>query len=132
MRLRELRADDLELIAPFDRAQAMAVEAGRYSFTFCREDGTVVACAGLTPYWDDRCEAWIFFGQVTGNESVAICKIAKRYLQMQPVRRVEAAVEIDNSSGHRLVKLLGFKKEAERLEAYLPSGSDCTLYARIG
>ena len=40
-------------------------------------------------------------------------------------------VDVDFPEAHRWAKMLGFKMEAERMEAYAPDGRACSLYARI-
>ena len=53
-----------------------------------------------------------------------------RFLDMHGTRRVEATVDSGFMAAHRLMLMLGFKREG-RMIAYLPDGRDCDLYARV-
>ncbi len=109
---------------------ALALEAAPYAYTFMRE-GNVVACAGVAEYWSNRGEAWALLFTELRHDFVPITKMVKRFLDVCPLRRIEAAVVVDHAAGHRWTQLLGFQLEASLLRAYTPSGEDCSLYSRI-
>ena len=104
--------------------------AGPYSYTVLR-DGRPVAVLGVLKLWDNRALAWTFLGRDAGPSMVIIHRFVKEALDLLPFRRVEADTPCDFEAGHRWLKMLGFKLEAERMEAYLPEGGDSSLYARV-
>lgn len=94
-------------------------------------DGAIVFCAGVRLYWPGRGESWAFLAPDCKSSMVAITRAVRRFLDVCPIRRIEASVECGFEQGHRWVKALGFQLEAERLRAFLPNGRDCALYARV-
>jgi hypothetical protein len=129
--LRELVAQPAQtaLKGTVSPEQAAAVE-GPLSFT-ALADGRPVCCAGIVEYWPGRGEAWAFLAADCRKELRAITNAMRRFLEVCPVRRVEAAVDVDFEPGHRWCRLLGFKLEASLLKAYLPEGGDVSLYAKV-
>jgi hypothetical protein len=130
--LQELRHEKsvAHVVSYFGEALAETIENAKYSFTGIH-DNKVLFCAGVTEYWPGRGEAWAFLDSNSRQHFMAIHNATKRFLEVCPIRRVEAAVDIDFKEGHRWVKLLGFKLEAERLKAYRLDGGDSSLYARV-
>lgn len=94
-------------------------------------NGRVVFCAGVIEYWPGRGEAWTFIDGDCKKEFYAIHKIVKRFLEVCPVKRVEATVDVGFEQGHRWVKNLGFKLEAPVMKSYMPGGGDSSLYAKV-
>ena len=101
-----------------------------HSYTAIHE-GIVMLSAGVHEYWEGRGEAWAMFNEHCKPHFVTLHSIIKRYFHITPIRRIEAAVELDFEPGHRWVKALGFQKEADILKSYTPMGKDCSLYARV-
>lgn len=95
------------------------------------KDGRVLGCAGVVEYWPDRGEVWAVFDKKIQHDFVYIHKAALRFLDTVPIRRIEAAVEFNFVAGHRWIRMLGFELEAVRMHAYVPSGADFSLYARV-
>lgn len=114
----------------FTEAHQTALENQPYSYTLMAGE-KIIACAGVMEYWPGRAEAWVIFNQNCRKEFMAAHTIFKRFIRVCPIRRIEAAVEVSFKNGHRWMRTLGFTKEAECMEAYLPGGGDCALYARI-
>lgn len=94
-------------------------------------EGTAIAAAGLLEYWPGRCEVWAVFDPACKPYFLQIHNAVKRFLRVVYVRRIEAIVETDFTAGHRWVKSLGFKMEAERLRSYTVDGLDVSLYVMI-
>lgn len=94
-------------------------------------DGQPVFIGGVRQYWPGRGEAWALVHPECAKHPIKLHKVVKRFFDLCTVRRIEASVEVDFAIGRRWVEALGFKLEAERLEAYLPNGKDCALYARV-
>jgi hypothetical protein len=122
---------DQPISAYVNDAMLAVLEKDSHTYTALAEDGEVVACAGFVAYWKDRGEVWAIVSLKARRHFVALHRAAKIFLSTAPFRRLEAAVEFDSKNAHRWVKALGFKKEADKLRAYLPGGKDCALYARI-
>jgi ribosomal protein S18 acetylase RimI-like enzyme len=99
------------------------------SFSVMNGD-TVLGCAGISPMWRGRGLAWAYISSDAGEHFMFIHRATARFLDAQTDRRIEMAVDVDFKEGHRWAQMLGFKLEAERMRGYLPSGGDCSLYAR--
>lgn len=108
----------------------VAMEKMPEAFTALHE-GDPIACGGLIEIWPGRAEAWAFFDPKAGKCFTALHRIALRLLEIACHRRIEATVDLDFPAGHKWIKMLGFKKEAERLKSYTVDGRDSALYARI-
>lgn len=94
-------------------------------------NGRVVFCAGVVSYWPGRGEAWAVLENDCRKEFYAIHRIVHRFLEVCPLRRIEATVDYDFKPGHRWAKMLGFEVEAPRLKGYMPDGRDSVLYALV-
>lgn len=94
-------------------------------------DGKPVVCAGVLPYWEGRGLAWAYLGEDAGSHMAAIHKAVKRYLEVAPFDRIEAAVDVEFEAGHRWIKMLGFELEAPRMAKFRADGGAASLYARI-
>lgn len=110
-----------------DYAQALE---GQWAFT-AMADGKPIAVAGIAPLWDNRGLAWTFIDKRAGSHFTELHKVVKKVLDDAPYRRIEADTPCDFKQGHRWLRMLGFKLEAERMEAYLVDGGDASLYARV-
>lgn len=111
-------------------AHIAALEQSPHSMTGLA-DGRVVICGGVVEYWPNRGEAWAIIDQNCKEHFTAIHNAVKRFFEVCPLRRIEAAVDIGFEAGHRWMRLLGFELEAPVLRAYRPEGGDCSLYARV-
>lgn len=112
--------------------QAHALEKAAHSYTIRTDSGEIALVGGLAEYWPGRSEAWVLFNRNCRAHIVGIHRIVKRFLDIVPVRRIEAAVNpVADCFGQRWVQKLGFELEAPLLRGYLPGGNDCALYARV-
>lgn len=93
--------------------------------------GRLVACAGLVQFWNGRAEAWAMIDEDCRKEFMTLHNVVKRFLDVCPVKRVEAVVDAGFSAGHRWVETLGFELEAPLMRSYGINGGDCALYARV-
>lgn len=100
------------------------------SFTYAA-NGVVFGVGGLVELWPGRAAMWAYLDRNAGRHFVAIHRAALALLEIADFRRVEADVDVDFAEGHRWLKLLGFTLEAPRMRAYLPTGTDSALYARV-
>lgn len=115
----------------FTEDQKKGLAASRNAFTGISDDGRVVVCAGVADLWENRGEAWSVLNPVCKREFLGIHNAVKRFLDVCPIRRIEAAVDIDFEAGHRWARLLKFELETTRARAYLPSGNDAAIYVRV-
>lgn len=100
------------------------------AFTYV-SGGIVLAVGGLCEMWPGRATMWSYIDRRAARHFIGVHRTALWMLENCPFRRVEADVTADFEAGHRWLKMLGFVLEAPRLRAYLPSGEDCALYARV-
>lgn len=94
-------------------------------------DGELLMCGGATEYWKDRAEAWAVLDPKCRRHFMELHIAAKQFLKECPIRRIEAAVEVDFESGHRWVRALGFSLEAKHLRSFFPNGGDASLYSLV-
>lgn len=114
-----------------DVSVGAALEKSEHAYTAVSQSGRVLLCAGVAMFWPGTGEAWAFFDPVCKREFLALHRAVKRFLETSPIRRIQAAVEVDFAAGHRWAKLLGFETEAALCKAYLPNGRDCVMYAKV-
>jgi len=120
------------LRAEFTMEQAAALEGTANAFTALDESGAVLCSAGVVEYWPNRAEAWAFVSPLAKKEGFAVTRAVRRFLHITPIRRVEAAVDINFVEGVRWVNALGFSLASPwPMKAYKPDGADCWLYARV-
>jgi hypothetical protein len=109
--------------------QGQALEA-HPSYTAVDND-TPLAAAGVIPQWQGRSIAWAFLSPMGPRQFVGVHRAVKNFLDACYTQRIEMTVDVDFPEAHRWAKMLGFKMEAERMEAYSPDGRACALYARV-
>lgn len=117
-------------VAPFITADYAVMLEGEFAFTALVDDEPI-AVAGITRLWDNRGLAWSFLGESAKDHMVALHKVVEDFLDVAPFRRIEADTPCDFKAGHRWLKMLGFKQEAERMVAFRVDGGDSSLYARV-
>lgn len=108
----------------------LGVMAGPYSHTLML-DGQPIACVGAAPLWPGRAYLWSFLGAIPAKLFRQVQTWSLRYLDALPFRRLEAAVDIGFTAGHRWMKTLGFELECACARGFTERGADASLYARI-
>lgn len=93
--------------------------------------GVPVLCGGILEHWENRGEAWLVFGMPKTEDFIFLYRAVDRFLKASKLRRIEMVVDFNFDAGHRWARLLGFKKEADRLVAYRPNGGDVSLYGMV-
>lgn len=93
--------------------------------------GEVLGCGGAIPVWEGRSIAWSYLANIGPKNFLQIHHAVANFLNSLTVKRIEITVDCDVLAAHRWARLLGFKLEAERMEAYTPDGRPCALYARV-
>lgn len=114
----------------FTLANLLELQRSKHSYTLL-DGNRVLMCTGIVKYYEDRGEVWAIMGRNLRKEMFSIHKMAKRFLEMAPFKRLEATVSYTFEPGHRWVKMLGFTKEAELMKHYLPDGRDASLYSLV-
>ena len=118
---------DVEPFLTVERAQAM--EGG---FSFAAIEGEqVLAVGGVTELWEGRALVWSLLDQDACKHMVALYKAIKAIIALLPYRRLEADTPCEFSAGHKMLRMLGFKLETERMRAYRPDGGDSAMYVRL-
>lgn len=95
------------------------------------DGGTVLGCAGVVSPWTGRGMMWALFSEEIGAHWIAVHWFARRFVRDCGIRRLEATVAVEFEPGHRWVRQLGFEREIERMECYLPTGGAASLYSRV-
>lgn len=140
MEIKPFRADHLRrlMLEPsnqymrpmIDPGQAEVLEITSTAFAGI-ESGRVVGCGGIMPVWPGRAIAWSVLAADSGPCMVHIHKVTCRLLDLRPERRIEATCDATFSAAHRWLRMLGFRLEAARMDAFTPDGAAHSLYARV-
>lgn len=94
------------------------------------DNGEVLGCSGVVPMWEGRGAAWAMFTGNIGNRFIIMHRAVLSFLEMCPIRRVEAAVDVDFEAGKRWMKQLGFRLETPLMRHYFPNERDASMYVR--
>ena len=92
-------------------------------------DGKVVAFGGHFPAWAGRNVVWGYLSKDAGPAIRAMTRYIRAELEAASVQRFEAYVARNFKSGHRWIRLLGFKSEGTLRK--IAHGTDYTMYARV-
>lgn len=93
------------------------------------EGDRIYGMAGIYEVWEDRGIAWALLAQDAGERMVTLVRLMQRAIDVSLFRRIEADVLQSHKEGHRLMQMLGFRKEGGR--ACYWQGQDYALYARV-
>jgi hypothetical protein len=119
-----------EIRASFTPELLKYLEDNRYTTT-ALVDGKPLMCGGVTQYWENRAEVWVFVDKNAGLKFRSLHRAAKKYIESLPFRRVEATARYSFANAHRWLTLLGFQCDCEYLESFFPNGDDGSLYSII-
>lgn len=107
----------------------------RYAASLCdgvavtaRENGVVLACAGVLPLDRDVGHAWAFVAR--GQKMIRFRGYVRRLFEVCGKSRILANTEADFTEGCRWLELLGFEF-LESLPNCGPDGRDHLLYVRV-
>lgn len=100
------------------------------AFTLIRE-GRPVACFGSVELYPHRAVLWALLDKDIGKHMVTAVRVAKRFVQTLPHKRIEFEVDYDFAEAHRWAKLLGFTCEVERLRCHNALGGDTSIYSVV-
>ena len=106
--------------------------------TFTDEEGTIVACTGVTELWPGTGEVWFLISRtVVSSMPQTMDLIDCTRIALENVReshgfnRLHALIDPGREAAIRFIECLGFKLECV-MEKYGPKGIDRWLYALIG
>lgn len=117
----------------YEQNLASLLEKGGMGASILRDDGSAMVCGGVIKMWEGRGCVWTVFNEEAKSCFVPVFRSMRRFLQSQMANfnRLELAVPIGFTIGHRRAKLLGFTEECHLARKFLPNGEDCVLYAMI-
>lgn len=95
------------------------------------EDEKPILIGGYRLYYPGRAEGWLIIGKPKPTSYPKMVRVIKRYMDINPVRRLEMTVSHEFSHGERWAKLLGFTLECPLLKAFTPDGKNASLYVRV-
>ena len=94
-------------------------------------DGEVLIVAGVAEYWAGRGLLWSYVGENAHRHWKSIHAAAKRFVELAPQDRLEAAVEVGFETGEKWLQRLGFELETPLARKYQAGGRDCRVYVKI-
>jgi RimJ/RimL family protein N-acetyltransferase len=92
-------------------------------------DGKIYCCIGLIKVWKDRGRVWSLIDIKAGQHMVALIRTFKKLYKQHKIKRIEIDVKSDFKQGHRMAKLLGFKREGTMIKYFDDMNFD--LYAKV-
>lgn len=101
-----------------------------YSFTGL-VNKEIVICGGLIEYWEGRAHLWTIFSRAYEKYPLASFRGLKKFMEIQPYRRVEVDVPTDFEKAHRRMRLLGFQLECRIARKFSEEGQDRSLYSWV-
>lgn len=95
-----------------------------------RDGESIVLCGGVLPTGPKQGVLWALLSAQAGQHMLFLHRATRRFIEIEPLRRLEASVEVGFPAGCRWLELLGFQYEGP-LNAFGPHGEDHVRYARI-
>lgn len=133
MDLVDFRPEHLDHLDPLERNGADKLAqfrqyAEHYSaFTLVGREP--VACGGLVPIHAGRALAWSIL--TPGTPIVVAARLARRYLDLQDMFRIETVVDCEDEASQKWLRLIGFERETPPLAGYNADGSSAFVYVRF-
>lgn len=109
-------------------AEALAAE--EHSYRIVADQGKIVACAGIHEFWPGYGLSWAFVSDTVKPYMTSLVLLVRRFLQISPFHRIEAAVDVNFKDGHRFIRALGFEKECV-MRKYSSDKRDHVLYSIV-
>mgnify|MGYP003648339157 CR=1 FL=1 len=98
-------------------------------------NGNPVAIVGGFLFVPGVLHIWAIFSEEIRKTPLAfqkkVLEMLKFYEKDEKLRRIQVEVRVSYLEGQKWIESLGFKQEG-RMRAWLPDGSDCFLYSRVG
>lgn len=94
----------------------------------------VVACAGVSMFWEGVGQLWMRTGELAEQYPHALAKRAKNFVRSTEeclrLKRLQAVVLVENEVARRFICWLGFQAEG-LLRNYGPEGADYIMFAKV-
>jgi hypothetical protein len=90
----------------------------------------ILICGGIAKITNTNGVCWALVAEGAGKHMHALHFAVKRFITLQPWRRLEASVEEGFGAGCRWVELLGFQFEGRMLK-YGENGANYLRYAKV-
>lgn len=95
-----------------------------------RDGNRIILCGGMIPTAPHMGILWAALSADAGQRMLWLHRATLRFLDIKPLRRIEATVEDGFSAGCRWLELLGFEYEG-RMRGYGLDGETHLRYGRI-
>lgn len=95
------------------------------------DDGKVLAIFGHIPFHGQRTLVWSILSRHANEHMISVHRIARRFVDALPYRRIEMEVDCEFEHAHRWARMLGFALEVPRLRCHREDGGDTSIYSRI-
>lgn len=95
-----------------------------------RHGEDIVLCGGVLPTAPNMGLLWAVLSAQAGAHMVWLHRATRRFLEINPPRRIEATVEDGFPAGCRWLEMLGFEFEG-RMRAYGMDGETHLRYAKV-
>jgi len=102
---------------------------GEHLGVTAREDGKVLACAGVISLERDVGHAWAFVAR--GQKMIRFRRCVQRLFEVSGKRRILASTEADFPQGCRWLELLGFSRLDTPATFHGPDGRAHVIYVRV-
>lgn len=139
MNLREIRPTDIdEITLQTQQAYMRKLINDQYKETVTRsavgftleDDGLVIGCGGIIPFWQGRGEAWTLLSNAAGPRMLTVTRIVRRVLNGVDFDRVQMTTDVGFPEAERWAQMLGFEYEGT-MRSYFPDGRSAKLWARV-
>lgn len=110
---------------------AVMVNCARLPSFTALAGGEPLACFGMVPIWPGRAICWAYLAEDIGRRMTAVVRAMRAAIAEHQPARLEMDTPDGFEEGHRMARLLGFRKEVGGLAHYYPDGAAASLYARI-
>lgn len=118
--------------AIFDDEMLQILESRNLYLTLL-QDGEVMCCGGISPYWAGRGEMWCLFSEHCKSNFVPVFRMIRKWLKHELEHnyiRIELSIGCGLQHAKRRAQMLGFTLETERARKYL-YGEDCSIYTMV-
>jgi hypothetical protein len=113
------------------REDPQLLAASREAWTWLSDDGEVLAVMGAVETHPRVVYVWTYLGKGAGRHAIRLVRWAAFWLLSLHAVRVEGTVIKNDRCGHRLMRLLGFKRETTRPMRMWDGYDSYHLYARV-
>ncbi|MGB0972635.1 MAG: hypothetical protein ACPGVG_17010 [Mycobacterium sp.] len=134
MDLVDFHPDHLRGLDPLERNGVAKLQGiartteGQSAFTLLHA-GRPTACGGLIPIHQGRAFAWSVI--TLDTPLVPAARLARRYLDLQDMLRIETVVDCEDEPSQRWLKFIGFERETPPLVGYNADGGSAFMYVRL-